>query len=198
MFYQDGNIELEIRLTGILQVYVQGQNEPNLFGTTLAPGVNAHYHQHLFSLRVDPMVDGLHNTVMETDVLSLPTSPTSNHSGNAFYTRSAPVAGGRDFDYETDRRWAIVNPGRAHPVSGKPVGYGIMGKGGVTPLMARGDSWVAKRARWAERALWVVREREGARGGRARRTGRREPAHGGARCPEAAGTPTTSPHCRAE
>ena len=128
--------------------------------------MNAHYHQHLFSLRVDPMVDGLHNTVMETDVLSLPTSPTSNHSGNAFYTRSAPVAGGRDFDYETDRRWAIVNPKVVHPHSRRNAGYSIMSKGAGAPLMARPDSIVARRAPWAAKPLWVVRDVEDGKGGR--------------------------------
>ncbi len=54
MFYQDGTIEFEIRLTGILQVYVSNPSEPSPFGTLVAPQVNAHYHQHLFSLRVDP------------------------------------------------------------------------------------------------------------------------------------------------
>ncbi|KAJ8457368.1 hypothetical protein ONZ51_g11577 [Trametes cubensis] len=174
MFYQDGNIELEVRLTGILQVYVQGQDEPNSpFGTTLAPGINAHYHQHIFSVRVDPMVDGLQNSVVETDVLPLPNAPLgspANHSGNAFITRSTPIAraedGARDYDYATDRRWSIVNPKTVHPSSKRNAAYTIMGKGATAPLMALDGSIVAKRAPFARKPLWVVKDVEGPKGGR--------------------------------
>ncbi|KAH9895668.1 copper amine oxidase [Cubamyces lactineus] len=174
MFYQDGNIELEVRLTGILQVYVQGQDEPNSpFGTTLAPGINAHYHQHIFSVRVDPMVDGLQNSVVETDILPLPNAPLgspANHSGNAFITRSTPIAraadGARDYDYATDRRWSIVNPKTVHPSSKRNAAYTIMSKGAAAPLMALDGSIVAKRAPFARKPLWVVKDVEGPKGGR--------------------------------
>ncbi|KAI0824402.1 peroxisomal copper amine oxidase [Trametes gibbosa] len=183
MFYQDGNIEVEIRLTGILQVYVQGKDEPNSpFGTTLAPGINAHYHQHIFSIRVDPMVDGLHNSVVETDILPLPGAPLgsdANYHGNAFIAKSTPVArasdGARDFDYATDRRWSIVNPKRLHPASKRTAGYSIMGKGAGAPLMALDGSIVAKRAPFAQRSLWVVKDVEGPRGGRMWPSGRHVP-----------------------
>lgn len=173
MFYQDGNIEVEIRLTGIVQVYVKEDDEPNPFGSTLAPGINAHYHQHIFSVRVDPMVDGLQNTVVETDILPLSNAPTghaANHLGNAFITRGTPVAvaseGARDFDYEKDRRWSIINPKVVHPHSKRNAGYTIMGKGAATPLMALPESIVAKRAPFATKPLWVVKDVEGPKGGR--------------------------------
>ena len=174
-FYQDGNIELEVRLSGILQVYVEDEKTPasSPFATTLAPGISAHYHQHLFSIRVDPMVDGLSNTVTETDVIPLPNAPTGsplNHAGNAFITRVKPITtqseGARDYDLQLDRRWAITNPNRKHPYSGKTSGYTIMNKGTVTPLLARDDSWVAKRSGFAKKALWVVKDKEGPKGSR--------------------------------
>lgn len=172
-FYQDGNVELEIRLTGILQVYAQDKDEPNVFGTTVAPGINAHYHQHLFSIRVDPMVDGLYNTVVETDVLTLPDAPTgseTNHAGNAFITRDIPIAtqgqGARDVSYETDRRWTITNPKKVHPSSKKNVGYTVGVKGAAVKLMTQQDSVVATRATFAKKPLWIVKDVEGPLGGR--------------------------------
>ncbi|THG96534.1 hypothetical protein EW026_g5317 [Hermanssonia centrifuga] len=174
-FYQDGNINLDIGLSGILQVYAEDKNTPasSPFATTLAPGVSAQYHQHLFSVRVDPMIDGLSNTVTETDVIPLPNAPTGsplNHAGNAFITKTQSISkqseGARDYDLQLDRRWAITNPTRKHPYSGKAAGYTIMGKGAVTPLLARDDSWVAKRAAFAKKALWVVRDKEGPKGSR--------------------------------
>ena len=56
--------------SGILQTCAVRENEPNPYGTTVTSKVNAQYHQHIFSLRVDPMVDGPANSVLETGVVS--------------------------------------------------------------------------------------------------------------------------------
>ncbi|KII94247.1 hypothetical protein PLICRDRAFT_171908 [Plicaturopsis crispa FD-325 SS-3] len=171
-FYQDGTIELEIRLTGILQTYVAKDGEPNPFGTTVAPKVNAHYHQHIFSIRVDPMVDGLQNSVVETDIeaLSAPTGSAENYAGNGFTVKEKVLRveneGGRTYDFEKDRRWRIVNPGRRHYSSGKDVGYTIGMKGGATRMLAKSNGWAGRRAAFAGKALWVVKDEEGAEGSR--------------------------------
>ncbi|KAG6844077.1 hypothetical protein H0H87_009959 [Tephrocybe sp. NHM501043] len=170
-FYQDGSIECEIRLTGVLNVYVAGENEPSPYGTIVSPGINAQSHQHLFSIRVDPMIDGLQNSVIESDIVPLPDAPTgstANFSGNAFIVKDTVLSTevGRPYSYETERRWKIVNTGRQHFASGKNVGYSIGMKGGATPLMARPDSWAAKRASFVTKALWVLRDVEGPKGGR--------------------------------
>ncbi|OAX39227.1 hypothetical protein K503DRAFT_769707 [Rhizopogon vinicolor AM-OR11-026] len=172
-FYQDGNIELEIRLTGILQVYVAGQDEPNPYGTTVAPNLNAHNHQHLFSVRVDPILDGLYNSVIESDIvpLSAPTGSKENFAGNGFVVQETVLKsqvqdGARDFDWARERRWRIANTGRTHYASGKPASYNIMMKGGLLPLMAHTDSWVARRASFAHKPLWVIRDEESTDGGR--------------------------------
>ncbi|EGN93764.1 hypothetical protein SERLA73DRAFT_115814 [Serpula lacrymans var. lacrymans S7.3] len=173
-FYQDGNIELEIRLSGILQVYASSDGEPSPHGTIVAPNVNAHYHQHIFSVRVDPMVDGLYNSVVESDIVPLPNAPTgsiANIAGNAFISQDKVLTsqvehGARDFDWSRERRWRIVNPARKHYASGKEVGYAVMMKGGATPLLALSDSWMARRASFAGKAMWVVKDVEGNKGGR--------------------------------
>ncbi|KAL0951982.1 hypothetical protein HGRIS_008635 [Hohenbuehelia grisea] len=170
-FYQDGSVEFEIRLTGILQVYVSKDGEPSPYGTIVAPNVNAHYHQHMFCVRVDPMIDGLNNTVIESDILPLPDAPTgstANFAGNAFISRDNVLTkeGGRPYSYETERRWRIVNPARKHYSSGKEVGYTIGVKGGATPMMSRHDSWAARRAAFLKNALWVLRDEEGPKGSR--------------------------------
>lgn len=171
-FYQDGTIELEIRLTGILQVYPIGAEEANPFGTTIAPGVNAHFHQHIFSIRVDPMIDGLNNTIVETDILPFAegTGSTANYAGNAFFTQDKILKlqseGARDYDFSKERRWKITNPARKHYSTGKNVGYSIGMKGATAGLLAREDGWVAKRAAFAKKAVWVVKDVEDAKGGR--------------------------------
>lgn len=171
-FYQDGNIELEVRLTGILQVYLTAPNEPTPFGTQVAPNVNAHYHQHIFSVRVDPMIDGLQNSVIESDIVPLtaPTGSTENFAGNGFHTQEKVLRiaseGARDYSWENDRRWRIVNPGRRHYSTGKEVGYSIGIRSGATRLLAHHDGWVGKRAPFAKKAIWVVKDEEGRTGGR--------------------------------
>ncbi|KAJ7287143.1 copper amine oxidase [Mycena rebaudengoi] len=170
MFYQDGSIELEIRLTGILQAYLAADGEPNPYGTTVAPNVNAQNHQHIFSVRVDPMVDGLRNSVVETDIASVnaPTGSAENFAGNAFSATDTVLKteASRDYEYATERRWRIVNPARKHYSTGKAVGYALGVKGGTLPLMTKPDGWVGRRAEFAKKALWVCREVEGAKGGR--------------------------------
>ncbi|KAK0500956.1 copper amine oxidase [Armillaria luteobubalina] len=170
-FYQDGSIELEVRLTGILQVYVADTDEPIRFGTKVAPNVNAQYHQHLFSIRVDPMIDGINNSVIESDVVPLPNASTGsdlNFAGNAFVQEDTVLKkeAGRDWDWEKERKWKIVNPARQHYSSGKDVGYVVGVKGGVTPMMARKDGWALKRAQFVNYPVWVCRDVEGAKGSR--------------------------------
>ncbi|KAF9055822.1 peroxisomal copper amine oxidase [Panaeolus papilionaceus] len=163
-FYQDGSIEFEIRLTGILSVYVHKDGEPSPFGTVVAPNINAQHHQHLFSLRVDPMVDGLNNSIVETDIIPLdaPTGSKENFAGNAFFTKDSILKKecGRPFDYAKDRRWKIVNASKKHYTSGKEVGYSIGLKGGATPMMSRPDGWAARRAKFISNTLWVCRDVE--------------------------------------
>ncbi|KAL1761840.1 copper amine oxidase [Schizophyllum commune] len=169
-FYQDGSIELEVRLTGILQVYVGADGEPSPHGTWVAPNVNAHYHQHMFSVRVDPMVDGLQNSVVETDVVmsDAPTGSAQNFAGNSFTTKESLIKqeGSRQYDLSADRRWRIVNSGRKHYSSNANVGYSIGMKGGVVPSFVRDDGWCASRAGFVKAPLWVVRDVEGPKGSR--------------------------------
>ncbi|KAJ3782694.1 copper amine oxidase [Lentinula aff. detonsa] len=173
LFYQDGSIEIEVRLTGILQVYAQQAGEPNPFGTTVAPGVNAHYHQHMFSFRIDPMVDGIKNSVVEQDIIPLggeksATGEDYNFAGNAFTTTETVLEteGAREYDFAKERRWRITNSARKHYASGKDVGYSISMKGGITPIMARPDGWALRRAGFTKYPIWVVKDVEGPKGGR--------------------------------
>ena len=168
-FYQDGSIELEIKLSGILSVYMLAPDEPNSpFATQVAPRISGQYHQHIFSIRIDPMIDGLKNSVVETDVLPLPDPTGSQHNwaGNAFTIEDKVIAvakeGGRDYDLLKDRRWSIVNASRKHYSSGKHPGYALGYKGAVATLLAKSDAWVARRAGFAKKSLWVVKDVQGA------------------------------------
>jgi len=171
-FYQDGNIELEMRLSGILQVYCADNDEPNAFGTTVAPNTNAHYHQHIFSIRVDPMIDGLNNSVVEMDVVPIPegTGSVGNFAGNGFTVEERVLKhqseGAREYKFDRERRWKMVNPARKHYSSGRDVGYIVGMKEASTRLMAKEEGWVGRRAGFAKKALWVIKDVEDSKGSR--------------------------------
>jgi len=122
---------------------------------------------------VDPMLDGIRNSVIESDIVSLsaPTGSKENFAGNAFHVKERVLKdqakdGARDFDWAAERRWKVANLNRRHDVSGNPSSYQIMMKGGLLPLLSKCDSWIARRASFAHKALWVVRDDEGPKGGR--------------------------------
>ncbi|CAK5281897.1 unnamed protein product [Mycena citricolor] len=170
MFYQDGTIELEIRLTGILQVYVAADGEQSPHATVVAPNINAHYHQHIFSVRVDPMVDGLKNSVVETDIMPSPhpAGSAENFAGNGFMAVDSVLKTetARNYQQGLERRWRIVNPARQHYSSGQDVGYTLAVKGAAVQLMTAPDGWVGKRAPFAKNAIWVCRDVEDEKGSR--------------------------------
>lgn len=160
--HTDGNIECEIKLTGILNLYVLGQGESTGgFGTQVAPRVNAHYHQHLFSLRIDPHIDGPNNSVLEQSIQALPfpTGSDENYAGNGFTCTKTILPTSkqavRDSKPDEERSWIFVNESHKHYASGNPVGYKIMCPN-LVPFYCKPDSFVARRAPFAKHHLWTV------------------------------------------
>jgi primary-amine oxidase len=159
-FHTDGSVQLEVKLTGVLNLYLKrkGDLEANPYGVEVAPGVTAQVHQHLFSLRLDPMIDGVENTIMQSDIVQTPyeTGHAQNHLGNGFRAQQSPIekAGGYEWDPKAQRVWSIANKNRTHYASGKPVSYKIHTRD-FTPLALREDSMAGKRAQFATRSLWV-------------------------------------------
>ncbi|KAI9862923.1 MAG: hypothetical protein M1813_004096 [Trichoglossum hirsutum] len=126
IFHQDGTIQLEIKLTGILSTYAMYPGEDTHdWGTEVYPGVNAHNHQHLFCLRVDPNIDGQLNTVFQVDAARGPGEVGSmkNFYGNAFYAKKTKYSTVREAvsDYDSNNDDEIHPAGRHVPqTSGDP------------------------------------------------------------------------------
>jgi primary-amine oxidase len=154
--YQDGTIELDVKLTGI--VFSVATPEPGPYATQVTPELAAPYHQHLFNARLDVDVDGTANTVEEVDVVPVE-DEAENPYGNAFTTRVTVIEreseAARLADASRSRRWRIVNRGRTNHV-GNPVGYELVPASNPV-LLARPGSSVAERAAFATRHLWVTR-----------------------------------------
>ena len=85
----------------------------------------------LFSYRVDPMIDGLQNQVVQVDidVDEAPVKSDSNFYGNGFRTfkNVYETAKGAVSDYDASkcRSWVIENPNKQHYCTGGNVGYKI-------------------------------------------------------------------------
>ena len=154
--YLDGTIQLEVKATGV--VFTSAYQEGSEYATEVAPGLGAPYHQHLFSARLDMMLDGVDNAVDELDVRPVPVGP-ENPYGNAFGRRVTRLAaesdGARLADPSRGRVWRIVNPDRVNRL-GQPVGY-VLRPEGQPVLLADEDSSIARRAAFATRHLWVTR-----------------------------------------
>ena len=117
-FYQDGNIECEVRATGIMVTtpYAEGAEAPRT-GTVVDNRTYAPFHQHFIVARLDLDVDGGENTVMEVDSEALPVSD-DNPYGLDLVTNATPVRSeaeaARDYRWETQRSWKVVNPTRTN------------------------------------------------------------------------------------
>lgn len=162
IFMQNGNIELETRATGILSTSLIDPNKTSEWGTVVSPGVLAPNHQHLFSLRIDPMIDGPKNTVIQEDTIPVPQSEEENPHGNAWRVSKTPfqTSGFADADPFANRCFKIVNEAIPNRLSGNPVGYKLVPQP-CQLLLASPDSVVRKRARFAEHHLWVTAYRDG-------------------------------------
>jgi primary-amine oxidase len=163
IFHLDGTIQLEIKLTGILNTYAMLPDEDTHgWGTEVYPGVNAHNHQHLFCLRLDPNIDGSSNTVFQVDATqgAGEVGSEENKYGNAFYakkTKLETAAGARcDYNGYTSRTWDMSNENKINPYSKKPVTYKLVSRE-VPPLLPKEGGLVWKRAGFARHAVHVTK-----------------------------------------
>jgi primary-amine oxidase len=156
-FYQDGTIQVEVKLTGIMNTTALAPGQPARHGTEVAPGLNAPYHQHYFNARLDFAIDGENNTVEEVNTVSMPTGP-ENPFNSGYTTETTPMLKesqtGRNTNPASARFWRVVNPGRKNAM-GRPVAYRLCPGETTLPFAQPGASLV-KRAAFLTRNLWVT------------------------------------------
>ncbi|CAD0049305.1 unnamed protein product [Aureobasidium pullulans] len=129
IFMQDGTIQLEIKLTGILNTYALNPGESAApWGTEVYPGVNAH------------------NTIFQADAVR----------GDGETALATPATGMSDYDGNTSRTWDMANTSKINPYSKKPVSYKLVSRE-VPPLLPKENSLVWKRAGFARHAVHVTK-----------------------------------------
>jgi primary-amine oxidase len=156
--YLDGNIQLEVKLTGIVSSMAFAPGDDPVFANVIAPGLAAPHHQHLFSARLDLDVDGPANSVYEVEAETLPTGP-DNPWGNAFRPRAtrleSELGAQRDMCAATSRVWKVVNETERNRL-GQPVGYKLVPTMATPTMLAAPDSSIGRRAGFARHNLWVT------------------------------------------
>jgi primary-amine oxidase len=155
--YQDGTIQLEAKLTGIIQTAAVMPGEKYAWGGMVDDGLGGPTHQHFFNARLHMDLDGGGNTVTEHEFAQRPWG-TDNPYGNAFDLKSKTLSRERDAaaiaDGQSGRYWKVTNPNEKNSV-GNPTGYKLM----VTPsplMMAQEGSFVRKRGGFATKHVWVT------------------------------------------
>jgi primary-amine oxidase len=157
-FYQDGSIEHEVKMTGILSTGALMPGETRKYGQRLTPdGLYAPIHQHYFSYRLDMDVDGTDNSIYEIHAETEPAGP-DNPLHNAFYFKVTQLRTEQEAQQHVDpmrgRIWKIVNNSVKNWV-GEPVGYRLVPGTNVGSLVGDTSS-VSRRAGFMTKHLWVT------------------------------------------
>lgn len=159
--YQDGNIQFEIKLTGILSLGALKPGEKSPYGALIAPQLYAPNHQHFFNVRLDMDLDGAANSVYQLDVVPDPLGP-NNPFENAFSAKATllerEAQAKANLNVETARSWKIVNPSVLNAV-GEPVAYRFLPGDNCVPFASK-NAWWRKRAGFVDHHVWVTPYRE--------------------------------------
>ncbi|KAG5062098.1 hypothetical protein JHK85_003281 [Glycine max] len=158
---QDGKIEAEVKLTGILSLGALQPGESRKYGTTIAPGLYAPVHQHFFVARMDMAVDckpgEAFNQVVEVDV-KIEEPGKNNVHNNAFYAEEKLLKSEseamRDCNPLSARHWIVRNT-RTVNRTGQLTGYKLVPGSNCLPL-AGSEAKFLRRAAFLKHNLWVT------------------------------------------
>ncbi|CAN6550804.1 unnamed protein product [Malus baccata var. baccata] len=160
-FYQDGHIEAEVKLTGILSLGALQPGETRKYGTTIAPGLYAPVHQHFFVARMDMAVDSkpgeTFNQVVEVNV-KVDEPGKNNVHNNAFYAEEkllkSELQAMRDCNPLSARHWIVRNTRNVNR-TGQLTGYKLVPGSNCLPL-AGSEAKFLRRAAFLKHNLWVT------------------------------------------
>ncbi|QNJ90506.1 primary-amine oxidase [Mycolicibacterium fluoranthenivorans] len=158
--YQDGNIECEVRATGIMVTTPLPPGAPNPNGTLVDERTYAPFHQHFLVARLDLDIDGPDNTVYMSESFAEPISEENPH-GLSVVTRNIPLRteseGKQDLNFATQRTWKVVNTNVVNGLGTHP-SYKLVPTGAL-PAMFDPAAPVLQRANVIGHTLWVTPNR---------------------------------------
>lgn len=156
-FYQDGSLELEIRLTGILSNGVSTSSIAPPWGRLVSTDIYAPIHQHFFNVRIHFDLDGGPNSLYEVNTESDPSGP-ENPFASAFRAVSRLLTNEADaqrvVNSVTSRYWKVANHSSKNAMM-DAVGYRLVPGENAHPFAREGAS-VRKRAGFMTFHLWAT------------------------------------------
>ena len=177
VFSQDGSIEVEVILTGILQVQgsdakecqrcetLKNQNEKYIagdrYGTVVDKNLLAVIHQHFFNFRIDFSIEGHQNSVAQVELAQ--EAQNRNPYGNAFFVRESLLTSEflakKETSADKGRVFWFFNEAKRNSL-GHFSGYVLEPKAsGRTLSMAPG--YLLKKAPFLKHDLWITPYRKG-------------------------------------
>ncbi|KFX92647.1 hypothetical protein V490_05258 [Pseudogymnoascus sp. VKM F-3557] len=160
VFNQAGEMAYEVRATGILstQPIEEGLTVP--FGTVVHPGVLASHHQHIMSLRIDPMIDGPLNRLVYDEAHPMPVSEFNPHGvGYTVAETLVTSSSGLDLDSNSNRTFRIANAAVRNPINNAAVSYKIHAPP-FQKMLASPTSFHHRRAEFADHNVYVTAHRD--------------------------------------
>lgn len=164
IFRQDGALEVEAGLTGIMlpKGTFQESHSHDEHGHLVARRVVAPHHQHILNFRLDFDVYGTANSVAEMNTRALPPGP-DNPAGTGMVMEEKVLPrekdAQRDLSLADARAWRVINPAQKNSL-GDVRGYILVPGPNSVPYALEG-SLTRKRAGFMDHHVWVTRYQPG-------------------------------------
>jgi primary-amine oxidase len=166
IFKQDGSLEVDLALTGIMLAkgvrqkradeHISGMSDTH--GHLVAENIVAPHHQHFFSFRLDVDVDGTRNSVTEMNTSAMPAG-AGNPYLNGFMMRESilqtELKAQRKMDMQAARVWTVTNFSAKNSLGHHPSFILVPGANSL-PYIAP-ESLVRKRAQFINNHFWATR-----------------------------------------
>jgi len=156
-FYQDGNIECEVRATGLMVTSYFPEGRQPATGTLVDLRTYAPFHQHFIVARLDLDVDGTDNTVYACDSVALPVD-ADNPYGLSLVVRETPLRtesqGRQDYDWTAARTWKVASTETRNGL-GTAASYKLVPAGSF-PAQFDPSALPLRRAEVIGHQLWVT------------------------------------------
>eukprot|EP00898_Chlorokybus_atmophyticus_P002370 jgi/Chlat1/3133/Chrsp21S08800 len=163
---QDGTVNAEVKLTGVLSIGAIRPGETRKYGSRIAEGLYAPVHQHFFVARLDMAIDSNrsgdyargHNSVVEVNVETESPGPHNPHANAFFATETllkTELEAIRDCNPASVRFWEVRNTHAKNRV-GHATGWRLLPGSNCLPFGSP-DAKVFRRAAFLSHNLWVTR-----------------------------------------
>ncbi|CAF1236093.1 unnamed protein product [Adineta ricciae] len=160
-FFQDGTIQFEGKLTGIIAPGAYEIGQTPVSGGMVAEGVYGPHHQHFFNMRIHWMLDGVANSLVEINCEPIERGE-KNPAGNAWMAKETILKtvgeARRCHDERKGRYWKVINSQVTNHV-GQPVAYKLVPSGPACFPLCDIDSPQGRRGAFARNHLWGTRYR---------------------------------------